>query len=102
MKFYDSIATQAEMGVVTYAHFVPFVGYKNWLALDRADIPDALKRKMGMVTPQVICKFRVDSVDSRRNSVRILILWSDPILVGTESTLMDLPADELAIRICES
>lgn len=99
---FNNIAAAAECGPVTSEHFRPFIGEGNWLVVDQDDVPTAQEFR-GVYQDDLVCRFRVDSVsaDSRRNMVRITVFfgtWDG----GDRGIHMDLDADELAIRICES
>lgn len=97
-NFYNRIITVANMGVVTAADFVPFIGQTEFLTLERSDMSVHWQR----TNPDkfncggVVTKFTVRRVFADSNVVEIMADIGEPFHAGT---LMHLNADELAIRM---
>jgi hypothetical protein len=90
MKFYDRIIAAANEGVVTAAHFAPFVGVENWLLVDAKDLPKTGDPEADQCDG--LCAFKVRRIFWQQNFVEI-------VLTDLGDIAMHLPADELAIRM---
>lgn len=90
MKFYDHIIAAANEGVVTAAHFTPFIGVENWLLVDADDLPKTGDPEADQ--SDGICAFKVRRIFYLKNVVEIA-------LTDMNDMAMRLPADELAIRM---
>lgn len=92
LSFCDHIISIANFRVVTAADFKPFIGQSQWLTIDANDLPMV----DGIEAVDAICKFTVDYIDIKRDTVAILVNMGDK---RQSVVRLSLPADELAIRM---
>jgi hypothetical protein len=93
--FFERIVTIANMGVVTAADFVPFLGRDNWLSFNRAE---DLGADCESFCSGIVYGFKLVECNVRDNTVTIALEMGE----GEPRRLLSMTADELAIRMEDS